>query len=120
MRVIIERRLEWGYPTVLTKLDIAKAYDSVDWMAIAWMLERRQLLAHLRSADSLMHQERLLKSRIGDGIAQFELQLRRDMPQGAPESPLVFAALKEDIVQVAKATTVVNELPCGLTRIAVS
>lgn len=86
MRVIIERRLEWGLPTFLTQLDIANTYDSEDWMAIALMFERRQLPAHLRSAYWRMRQERLLKLRAGDGDIQFELRRRGMGPRGHPRS----------------------------------
>lgn len=114
MRQVVEKRLEWGLPTFKVKLDIAKAYDSVAWAAICWLFERRGLPDFLRAACWRMHTGRELHFGTGDNVAEFALIPERWMPQGAPESPLVFATLVEDMLVVAKAVLTTSNLPRGV------
>lgn len=104
VRMIIDKRLEWSVPVFLAKLDIAKASDTVDWPATNWLFERRQLPLALRSAYWRVHYNRELTFHLGDGLISFPLRPCGGMPQGAPESPLVYAALVEELLQIAVAT----------------
>lgn len=114
IRSIMDKRLEWNLPFFVAKLDIAKAFDSVSWDAICWLFERRNLPAALRAAYWRMHVGRELVFRTGDGMISFPLEPRRGMAQGAPESPLVFAALMEELLDVASAILTASGQPVGV------
>lgn len=113
MRTLIERRFEWGLPTFIAKLDIKKAYDTVAWCALDWLIQRRQLPHHLQCAYWRMRHSRVLHLNTAGGADTFSITPAGGMQQGAPDSPLIYAALVEELLDVASAHLVVNELPAG-------
>lgn len=50
IRQIVDKRLGWGLPTIITKFGSAKAYVSVAWEANSWIFERRDVPHAFRSA----------------------------------------------------------------------
>lgn len=94
---------EWNLPTFIAKLDINKTYDTVAWSALDWLFERRHLPLHLQCANWRMHYNRVLHSHTADGTVHVPVAPTGGMPQGAPESPLIYAALVEELLDVVDA-----------------
>lgn len=92
LRAILAKRKEWGLSTYICKLDIRKAYDTVSWTAVAALFGRRGLPQWLRAAYWRAHLGRRLRFASADGAVSFETSAQRGMPQGSPESPLVYTA----------------------------
>lgn len=103
----LKRRTEWNLPT-------RKAYDTAAWCAIDWMFERRQLPMHLQCAYWRKHCGRVLHFHTADGTVPFSVAPIGGMPQSAPESPLVYAALVEELLDLVDAHLLVNDLPAGI------
>lgn len=61
-----------------------------------------------------MHCGRILNFHTADGTVRFSVAPTGGMPQSAPESPLVYAALVEELLDVVEAHLLVNDLPAGL------
>lgn len=103
-----------GAPVFVFKLDVKKAYDSVLWPALQWMCEARGvpppltkcILAHSYTSDIVF--------RTCDDTVKFWLQPTCGMPQGAPESPLLYAWLMEDLIHLAEAKLACDGKSAGL------
>lgn len=52
--------------------------------------------------------------RTADGSVGFRAIARRGMPQGSPESPMLYAALVEDIIEQAEHRLMVSQRPAGV------
>lgn len=92
---ILAKRRAWGLSTYVCKLDIRKTYDTVSWAAVAALFDRRGLPQWLRAAYWRAHLGRQFRFVSADGAVSSATTARRGMPQGSPESPLVYAALIE-------------------------
>lgn len=103
LRALITKRSEWGLRTRVCKLDIKKAYDTASWAAIAQLFEEKGLPQPLRSAYWRLHLDRSLQFRSGDGTIVFSATPRRGMPQGSPESPMLYVSLMESLIEKAEA-----------------
>lgn len=114
VRTIFEKRKQWGLPALLAKLDIARAYGAVSLSAMDWVFERCQVPHFLRAAYWRMHTGRTLVFRVSRGSTTFEVVPEHGMPQGAPESPAIYACLMEELLKVATATLEANDVPAGV------
>lgn len=99
LRTLIRKHSEWGESLTLCKVDIAKAYDSVTWKAIDEMFRERQLPNALREAYWKIHMGRKLQFSANSGTLRFSIEPTRGLPQGAPESPLIYAAVMEGVIE---------------------
>lgn len=108
LRALITKRSEWGLRTRVCKLDIKKAYDTASWSAI------KVFPQVLRSAYWRLHLDRTLQFRSGDGTVVFAATPRRGMPQGSPESPMLYASLMESLIETAEARLLVSDRPAGV------
>lgn len=84
-RQVPARRTEWGLSTVIAKLDISKAYDTVTHDAIQECFDRRGLPIPLQAAYWRDHLHRSLLFRTSDGLTAFTVKPGRGKPPGAPE-----------------------------------
>lgn len=114
LRSVLERRREWGYSSLLAKLNISKAYDTADWAAISRVFAERRLHEWRRSAYRCLHLDRQLGFRTADGTIAFRTVALRGVPQGSPESPMLYAAVVEDAICRAEARLLVNERLAGI------
>lgn len=114
VRLLFEKRRAWGLPSLLAKLDIAKAYDTVSWEVIDWLFERREMPHQLRSMYRRMHVRRTLTFHVAGGSVTFDIVPVRGMPQGAPESPAVHACLIGEIPLLATVALETWDIPAGL------
>lgn len=114
LRSLVWKRSEWEATTRICKLDIRKAHDNAAWRAITALVERRRVPQEHRSAYWRLHLDRALMFRTADGIVTFRAVARRGMPQGSPESPMLYAALVEDLIERAEQRLWVAQRPAGV------
>lgn len=94
----------------MVELDIAKAYDTG-----MTRFRRRGMPQELIDAYWREHEGRSLAFRTTDGRVQFTVTPAQGMPQGAPESPMVYAALMEDMLGDIQDELLANCLSAGVT-----
>lgn len=82
--------------------------------ALDWLLERRELPLQLRTMHWRMHVGRTLTFRASGGCISFDIVPERGMPQGAPESPAIYACLIEENCILASAALESLDIPAGL------
>jgi hypothetical protein len=95
---IAELAREWRHPVFLAQLDLRKAFDHV-WHSAA--LEAMQLQGIPLQAQAFMAklwQQSTVKAKLGAEISD-PVPLHRGLPQGAPESPLIFTLIVEMILR---------------------
>lgn len=83
-RHALTRRSEWGLTTVVAKLDISKAYDTITHDAIQECFDRRGPPLPLQAAYWREHINRTLHSRTSDGLMAFTVSPGRGMPPRRP------------------------------------
>lgn len=93
MRGLLERCREWGAITLISKLGIKKAYETVSRAAISRMFEDRQVLHWLRGAYWRLYLDRQLCFRPADWTVAFETFALRRMPQGSPSVAILAQAV---------------------------
>ena len=96
--MIEELAREWSIPVFTAQLDLKKAFDRVSHDSIAEMPWRKnlcpQLVAVLCSWWCCSSQE----VRLGHVTSDRCISVDRGVPQGAPESPLVFVIVADEIL----------------------
>lgn len=112
---LLERRHDWGLPTTVVKLDIAAAHGTVSYAAISALIQRRGMPLELINAYWREHEGRRQAFRTTDGRVQFTVAPAQGTPQGPPESPMVYAALMEDMLGDIENELLANCLPAGVT-----
>lgn len=105
---------EWGTELTIIKLDIAKAYDALRWQSIEDEFRDRDMPNDLRCAYWRLHAGRELCFRTGDTTIEFVLRPNQDIPQGSPESPAVYAAVIEGLLDKVERRLHRAGLPAGL------
>lgn len=114
IRTLMQKYGEFGMKVVVSKLDIYKAYDTLKWESIEASFERRGMPQALRDAYWRTHRARALRFRTPDGAVQFSVVPQRGIPQGAPESPAVYAPVMEDLIAYAEGVLLASGRPAGL------
>lgn len=114
LHTLIRKHAEWGESLCLCKIDIAKAYDSVTWRAIDEMFRARRLPEFLRRAYWQIHKGRRLYFSANSGTLRFSVEPTRGLPQGAPESPLIYAAVMEGVIERAERRLRESFKPAGV------
>ena len=95
---ICELSREWGKPVFLAQLDLRKAFDRVRHSAVIDALKLQGVsLQCLAVICALLGQSQAMMS-LGHLHAQ-PLQLHRGLPQGAPESPILFTLVIEMVLR---------------------
>lgn len=89
-----------GAELLVAKLDIKKAYDTLLWTAVQRSFDRGCVPQDLQDMYWRRHKGRRLQQfRTSDGLVSFSAIASRGLPQDAPESPLIYAAVVEDLIQ---------------------
>eukprot|EP00971_Amphidinium_carterae_P338204 6475447-Amphidinium_carterae.2 len=92
IRVALHHAYSHSVPCVVVKLDISKAFDNVDHVALLRMLQQRGLPNWLVRAYMGLLRNRFLVFRTPVGITR-PMPLLRGLLQGKPSSPLLFCLL---------------------------
>lgn len=87
---------------VVSKQYKYNAYGTLCWGTIDATFCRRRLPKPLRDAYWRMHRGRELRVRTPGGAVAFSVVPTQGISMGAPESPLVYAAVMEDLVEDAE------------------
>lgn len=96
------------------KLDVSKAYDTVTHEAIGDLFAGRQLPMFFRAAYWCERGGRRLTFRTTDNTIQFQVEPIQGMPQGSPESPMIYAAIIEDMTTEVEDILIAAALPAGV------
>ena len=98
MQRCCELSKEWGRPLFVAQLDLKKAFDKAKHSAISdALLSKGVSLHHVAILNSLWSQSSML-FKLGHLRAARAVKAHRGVPQGAPESPLVFTMLVDEIL----------------------
>lgn len=114
MRHLLSARSEWGHPTVIAKIDVAKAQDTLEHSAIHNSFQRRGMPAPLQAAYWRCHAGRVLHFCSSDGGIKFSARPTRGVPQGSPESPVVYAVVIEDAISDTEEEFRRSRRPAGI------
>lgn len=115
VRALLQKHREQGSSVVVAKLDIRKANDTLSWPSIQSMFERRRLPPALQDAYWRAHRGRRLQFRTSCGTVRFGITPTQGIPQGSPESPLIYATVMEMIIEDTEDALSKNKRPCGVT-----
>ena len=87
---MVAKRVEDGLPTILTFVDVRKAYDRVWQRGLWWKLRRKGLGGNLlKLLESAL--TRVRRSVLVDGLLADEATVEAGVPQGSVLSPLLYA-----------------------------
>ena len=87
-----------GPPHVVAQLDLKKAFDKVKHSAIAELLHKKGVSDQLVAILCRWWQHSTMEVRLGHVTADRPVQADRGVPQGAPESPLIFVLVTDEIL----------------------
>lgn len=104
VRLIFDKRKQWGLPTFWR-----------NWISPRLTKQCRGPQLTGSSSDARFLTFCAPPLRVSGGSTTFEITPGRGMPQGAPESPAIYACLMEELLKVATATLEANDLPAGIT-----
>lgn len=113
-RHMLPKQWDFGAPFLRIKLDIRKAYDTLAWASIQQMFAKRGLPTALQHAYWRIHVGRRLRFRNSDGTISFALTPMQGIPQGSPESPLIYAAVMESRIEEAEKMLQESRRPYGI------
>ena len=89
---------EWNIPGFIAQLDLKKAFDRISHDSIAEMLCRKNLCPQLVAVHCSWWCCSSLEVRLGHVTSDRSISVDRGVPQGPPESPLVFVMVADEIL----------------------
>ena len=89
---------EWNMPIFLAQLDLKKAFDSMSHDRIASMLRRKNLTVQQIAVLCSWWALSSLEVRLAHVVTDRRISVARGVPEGAPESPLVFVVVADEIL----------------------
>lgn len=98
LRDLTPTHVEWGAPFTLVKLDMSKAYLSLEWTAIDEEFRASGIPWALRCAHWRLHVGRQFGFRTCDVSLTFMAEANQSIPQGPQESPAAYAAVLEGLI----------------------
>lgn len=114
MRDLLCKHAEWDSTIDTCNIDIYKAYDTLAWASIGALFIDRGLPQPLRDTYWRVHVARRLTFRTSSGAIRFSVTPNQGLPQGAPESPLIYAAVVEHLIAKAEHRLHMSGRPAGL------
>ena len=88
---------EWRIPLAIAQIDIRKAFDHVDHRAAFAAMRRQGCSPYSIALIAAIWKESLVTVRLGQ-ISSSPIKMDRGLPQGAPESPLIFTLIIDMII----------------------
>lgn len=89
---------EWRIPLVLAQLDLKKAFDHVNHKAAFTAMKLQGISLEGIALIAAIWQTSVVLVRLGQ-VSSEEIPMDRGLPQGAPESPLIFTMIMEMIIR---------------------
>jgi hypothetical protein len=89
---------EWRVPLVLAQLDVKKAFDHVDHRAAFKAMRLQGISLHAIALISAIWACSLVSVSLGM-VSSDDIPMDRGLPQGAPESPLIFTMIMDMVIR---------------------
>jgi hypothetical protein len=88
---------EWRVPLAIAQIDIRKAFDHVDHRAAFAAMRRQGCSPYSIALIAAIWNSSLVTVRLGQ-VSSSPIKMDRGLPQGAPESPLIFTLIIDMII----------------------
>ena len=82
---------------VAIQIDLKEPFDKIAHKAVADAVVKNDVSTHFIAVLCRMWQQSTITAKL-DHVAQRRIVLHRGVPQGAPESPLIFAPVSDEIM----------------------
>ncbi|CAE8618348.1 unnamed protein product [Polarella glacialis] len=89
---------EWRVPLVLAQLDVKKAFDHVDHRAAFEAMRLQGISLHAIALIAAIWACSVVTARLGM-VSSDDIPMDRGLPQGAPESPLIFTMIMDMVIR---------------------
>ena len=89
---------EWSLPFCTAQLDLKKAFDHVDHRAALEAMRLQGVPEHAMALIAKVWSLSSIRAKLGTELSD-AVPLQRGLPQGAPESPLIFTMVVEMVVR---------------------
>ncbi|CAE8637304.1 unnamed protein product [Polarella glacialis] len=89
---------EWRVPLVLAQLDVKKAFDHVDHRAAFEAMRLQGISLHAIALIAAIWACSVVTVRLGM-VSSDDIPMDRGLPQGAPESPLIFTMIMDMVIR---------------------
>ena len=89
---------EWQREIVVVQLDVKKAFDHVDHRAAFRAMKLQGVNLFSMALIAAIWSGSCMKARLGT-VASNKVQMSRGLPQGAPESPVIFTMIMELVLR---------------------
>lgn len=114
LRDLLGKHTEWDSAIDTCKNDNYKAYDILAWASIDALFVERGLPQPLRDTYWRVYAWRQLTFRTSSGAIRFSVTPYARSATGGPESPLIYAAVVENLIEKAELRLRMNGRPAGL------
>lgn len=95
---LAELTREWRLSFCVAQLDLRKAFDHIDHRAAFRAMSLQGISLHAQALMAKIWSLSAIKAKLGTETSE-AVPLHRGLPQGAPESPLIFTMIVEMIVR---------------------
>jgi hypothetical protein len=95
---VAELAREWRIPVCIAQVDLCKAFDHVDHRAAFDAMQMQGIPLQTQALMAKVWQLTNIKAKLGTEVSG-AVPLHRGLPQGAPESPLIFTMIVEMLVR---------------------
>jgi hypothetical protein len=100
---IAELAREWRQPVYIAQVDLRKAFDHVRHSAAIEAMQMQGIPLQAQAFMAQIWQQSTIKAKLGAEVSE-AVPLHRGLPQGAPESPLIFTIIVEMLLRRLEAT----------------
>lgn len=101
-----------SYSRVLVKLDIEKAFDSVNWFYMSAVLEVIGFGPRFRNWIKILYKAPLAQIKLGGELLEV-FPIERGTRQGCPLSPVLFALMMEPIAKAIRNSPLIKGIQVG-------
>ena len=88
---------EWNCPLFAIQIDLKRAFDKISHAAVIKALKRKRVPRQLIAILCKMWSQSTMTAKLGHASSR-KIGLHRGVPQGAPESPLIFTCVMDMIL----------------------
>ena len=100
---------ERGIPLFAIQIDLKKAFDKISHAAVASALKREGVPTHMIAVLCKMWLQSSVTAKLGHATSK-KIAMHRGVPQGAPDSPLIFTCVMDEILSELQASWAARDL----------
>ena len=100
---------EWGIPLFAIQIDLKRAFDKISHAAVASALKRKGVPTQLIAVLCKMWLQSSVTAKLGHATSK-KIAMHRGVPQGAPDSPLIFTCVMDEILSELQASWAARDL----------